>query len=209
MKVHGIKYEDYTVLDFETSGLSSVNSKILQIGLLKVRDGEPQTPISIMVNPNYPEPFGVPGQITEITGITTEQVSAGTSPKNAFQRMFDEIGDDIIWAHNGALFDKLFLEAECFRQYIRPPVNARWYDSAAMFKAWKMGCVHDLETYNTFFAFANFVLSQRIRGLKYNLQFCCNALNIDTSEIQWHDATGDVMATHLVIQKMKTIWEQL
>lgn len=211
MTLNEVEWDNYTILDFETSGLSPSKDRILQVGLMKVRNGKPflnMTPVGFLVNPNYPDPFEVPSFITELTGHTTEIISEmGMSPNEALKLMLVIIGDDRIWAHNGAKFDKQFLETECYRQFVRAPANVRWFDSAALFKAWKMGLLQDIGDYHTFFDFAKYILGKRARGLKYNLRFCTDTLGIDTNEIQWHDATGDVVATYRIIQELRKICE--
>jgi len=220
-----VEFEDYVVLDFETSGLSPTRNRVLQVGLLRVRDGVVTgAPTSFLVNPMFPVAYDVPEHITEITGISSEAVSRdGVSTVSALSRLFEFVGDDVVWAHNGILFDRLFLNAECYRN--NKPIfdERRWLDSAALFKAWRLGVLRQLYEHDLFFTFAVDVLGRRVKGLKYNLQHCCRTLNISEPDgigfcakapdeylgIQWHDAAVDVLATHWIVQRMRKIMEAL
>ena len=61
---------DYTVLDIETTGLSSLHSEIIEIGALCVRDGKVVDEFSHLVKPIR----HIPPAITALTGISDETV---------------------------------------------------------------------------------------------------------------------------------------
>ena len=62
--------DTYIVFDLETTGFSSIKDKIIEIGAVKVVDGEIVDSFSTFVNPKRPIPF----EITKLTSITDEMV---------------------------------------------------------------------------------------------------------------------------------------
>ena len=61
---------DYTCVDIETTGISPQHAQIIEIGALKVRDGEVVDTFSKLIDPLRE----VPAEITALTGINTEMV---------------------------------------------------------------------------------------------------------------------------------------
>lgn len=96
--------EDYTVLDIETTGLSSLHSEIIEIGALCVRGGKVTDEFSELVKPHR----GIPPKITEITGITNEDVENCDTIEDVLPRFLYFAGNDIIVGHNVS-FDMRFI----------------------------------------------------------------------------------------------------
>ena len=69
---------DYVCVDIETTGIRSKWDRIIEIGAVKVRDGEVVDTFSELINPGIP----VPERITELTGITTEMVKDKSGIEN-------------------------------------------------------------------------------------------------------------------------------
>ncbi len=94
-------------LDIETTGMGPTNSRITEIGALRVEDGKVVATFSQLLNPEQP----VPWYITKLTGITDEMLWEAPT--------FAAIADDlevfldgsIFVAHNVA-FDYGFIKAE-------------------------------------------------------------------------------------------------
>jgi DNA polymerase-3 subunit alpha (Gram-positive type) len=110
--------DSYTVFDLETTGFSSMNDDIIQIGILEVEDHEPVgDAVSYLVNPNFPQSFDVPGHITDLTGIESMRVSLdGVDPGFIIPLIAEKLRHTPIVSHNGIRFDKQFLEVAC-RKY--------------------------------------------------------------------------------------------
>ncbi|MFV9676129.1 MAG: exonuclease domain-containing protein [Methanosarcinales archaeon] len=207
MKLKDCFPKDYIVLDTETSGLKPENDRILEIAVLKVKDRKPVgEPLTWLLNPTFPAyTFEVPEKITEITGITTEEIATkGMYPREALSAVLEVVGDSIIYAHNGIRFDRLFINAEFKREraIMVPFQDANYLDSAAIFKAWRLGFLNWLD-YLTFFDFANKILEHRAYGVYFNLKFCCETLAIDVTDLEAHRAGADVVMTYRVIEALR------
>lgn len=104
------KLTKYIVIDFETTGLSADEDDIIEVGAIKVIDGEISETLCSFVNPGY----AIPRRITALTGITTKDIQGAPSPAAIALQVRDFISDLPLIAHN-ASFDLKFLEA-AYRQ---------------------------------------------------------------------------------------------
>lgn len=101
---------DYTVIDFETTGLSPLDNEIIEIGAVAVRNSTVVDSFSMLVKPRVPiSPF-----ISSLTGITNEAVKNAPNIENCLPELLDFIGDDVVIGHN-VTFDLGFLNAACER----------------------------------------------------------------------------------------------
>ncbi len=98
------------VLDFETTGLSAANSRVIEIGAVRLRGDTVEDELSLMIDPGGP----VPAKVTEITGITTDMVRGQSTFADVAEQVMAFIGDAPIAAHNAA-FDLAFLQMELRR----------------------------------------------------------------------------------------------
>jgi DNA polymerase-3 subunit alpha (Gram-positive type) len=98
--------DNYTVFDLEMTGLSAKTDKVIEIGAVRFRDGQPEKTYAALVNPHMP----IPKEVTELTGITNEMTAEqGIAEDTALRELLDFIGDDIIVGQN-ILFDYAFLK---------------------------------------------------------------------------------------------------
>lgn len=110
--------ENYTVIDLETTGLDAAADAIIEYGALRVRNGQPAEEFTMLVHCEKP----LPANITQLTGITAEDIAGGTEPLAALQAYLAFLGKDKLVGHNIA-FDMEFLRAAC-RKYDQPaPTN--------------------------------------------------------------------------------------
>ncbi|OKP81602.1 DNA polymerase III subunit epsilon [Paenibacillus sp. P3E] len=100
---------NFTVFDFETTGLDPQKDKVIEMAAIRVCDGQVVGEYSTLIN-NGP----VSPKITEITGITNEELEKGLDEKTAFQILNRFIGDNVLVAHNAA-FDLSFLHFSLMR----------------------------------------------------------------------------------------------
>lgn len=117
---------EWVAIDFETSGLSAADDRIIEIGAIQgSRDdlalsASTFKTFSTLVNPG----LELSDKITDITGISTQMLrTEGEVPSVAIKDLIAFIGDRPCIAFN-AKFDRAFLEAECKRYGHTPP--ERW-----------------------------------------------------------------------------------
>ena len=98
------------VIDFETTGLTARNERVIEIGAVRIRGDVVEEEFSTFVNPGIP----IPAKITSITNITTDMVKDAPRFEEVAQALLAFIGDAPVAAHN-APFDISFLKAELHR----------------------------------------------------------------------------------------------
>lgn len=96
---------EYIVFDIETTGLSQKKNKIIEIGAVKVKDGEEIDRFSKFINPEEPIPYS----IEQLTSITDEMVMHAPTVDVILPKFLEFCGDDIVVAHNAA-FDTGFIK---------------------------------------------------------------------------------------------------
>ena len=191
--------------DLETTGFSSMNDDIIQIGILEVEYGLIfDDAYSYIVNPNFPGSFTVPDHITDLTGITSTQVSIdGIDPAFIIPLIAGRLRHSPIVSHNGIRFDKQFLEVACRKYDVLAPRDGLWLDTAALYKAMKMDSMSLIDDAEMFYEFGVKILERRVKGLKYNLAHCCEDLGIDTQDLYLHRADCDCKATYRLFEALR------
>lgn len=96
--------KDYVVFDFETTGLSQFDSKIIQIGAVKYKNHTIIDRYETYINPQTE----ISSRITQINGITNDHVKDAPLIQDALPELLDFIADYHLVAHN-ASFDMKFL----------------------------------------------------------------------------------------------------
>ncbi len=110
----GQSFEDtYVVFDLETTGLSPEKNRIIEIGAVKVKEGQITDRFSTFVNPDVPIPF----EIEKLTGINDNMVLPAPTIEEALPDFLDFCGDAVLVGHN-ASFDVSFIAHNCARQKI-------------------------------------------------------------------------------------------
>jgi DNA polymerase-3 subunit epsilon len=100
----------FVVTDTETTGTKAKTNRIIEIGAVKLTDGEVVDRFQQLVNPQR----SVPSRITKLTGITTGMVFEAPTIDEVLPEYLDFLGDDILAAHN-LPFDERFLNRELER----------------------------------------------------------------------------------------------
>lgn len=100
----------FVVFDLETTGLSYDKNRIIEIGAVKIENGEITDRFSTFVNPEVPIPF----KIVTLTHITDEMVKDAPPIEQVLPSFVDFIKGTILVAHN-ATFDTGFIRANMQR----------------------------------------------------------------------------------------------
>ena len=95
----------YVAFDLETTGLRPGPDRILEIGALKVEDGDVAATYETFINPC----ICIPPRITELTGITDEMVRESPGAEEAVNGFLEFAGDGVLLGHN-VLFDYSFMK---------------------------------------------------------------------------------------------------
>lgn len=110
MELKEIQFEsaEYCVFDFETTGTSAKFDKVIEIGIVKIRNGKIADTFQSYINPGRPIPYF----ITLMTGITNSDVNDAPYFDEIYPCIKEFVGDSILVAHN-LNFDYSFLKYEC------------------------------------------------------------------------------------------------
>ena len=106
--------DTFVVFDIETTGFSPVKNKIIEIGAVKIRDGEIADHFSVFVNPKVPIPY----EITQLTGINDEMVVDAETIEEILPKFVEFCEDAVLVAHN-ANFDMSFINENIRRQKMK------------------------------------------------------------------------------------------
>ncbi len=105
-----IKNIEFAVLDFETTGTSAKRNRVIEIGIVKLKNKKIVDTFQSFVDPGYSLPY----HITEITGITDDDLFGAPTFDDLIPGILKFIGDSVITAHN-LPFDFSFLTNELSR----------------------------------------------------------------------------------------------
>ena len=98
--------QTYVVFDFETTGFNAGGAdSIIEIGAVKIKNGEILERYDELINPGRP----LPQKIIDVTNITDAMLAGKDNEENAVRRFIEWYGDLPMVAHN-AKFDVSFLE---------------------------------------------------------------------------------------------------
>ena len=101
---------EYAVIDFETTGLSAEQCRVIEVAAVIVRNGEVADSFVQLMHPGY----RIPSFITDLTGITNDMVKGKPKPEVVMPQLKNFIGARACVAHN-ASFDSSFYHAEMRR----------------------------------------------------------------------------------------------
>ncbi|MCK9478806.1 MAG: exonuclease domain-containing protein [Firmicutes bacterium] len=95
----------YVAIDIETTGLFPFSDKIIELGAVKIVNGEITEEYNQLINPQ----ITMPQKITSLTGITNEMVYGMPTIEEALPQFLEFCTGNIIVAHN-AKFDMDFIK---------------------------------------------------------------------------------------------------
>ena len=162
-KIKMINHDNYVAFDFETTGLN-IPCKIIEIGAVKVINGEMIEKYQTLVNPCC----NLPSIITQITNITDEMLKGKPTIEEVLPDFVDFIGDYTLVAHN-APFDTKFLRH--YARLIDVDINNEVIDTLKLCR--------------------KYLPEIREQGLRYRLGDVASFLSIP--EQTYHRALGDAV----------------
>ncbi len=103
-------HEEFVAFDLETTGLSSRNDRIIEIGAVILKDGQEIDRFQTFVDPECP----LERKIVDLTGISDDMLKGAPKIEEVLPKFLDFVGDRVLVAHNSD-FDTGFIRAECGR----------------------------------------------------------------------------------------------
>lgn len=101
----------YVSIDLETTGLNPKLDKIIEIGAVRVVDGEPTERFATFVNPGRK----LEERIIELTGIHDEDLQDAPTIEEVLPSLMEFLGDSVLLGHS-ILFDYSFLKKAAVNQ---------------------------------------------------------------------------------------------
>ena len=108
----------FSVLDFETTGTSARHSRVIEVGVVRVKNLKITDTYQTLINPGTL----IPPFITSLTGIGNNDVINAPYFDEIANNLLEFFSDSIITAHN-LPFDKSFLKHELARAELQFPNN--------------------------------------------------------------------------------------
>ena len=118
-----LNLSDFISLDFETTGVDSVNDRIIEVAAIRFTDGKATDKFVELVNPGRP----IPDFIVNITNISNTMVKDAPLEEDIVDGLLEFIGNSPIVAHNTP-FDIAFLK-ELAKRYNKIFTEPDLYDS--------------------------------------------------------------------------------
>lgn len=166
-----MKNVTFVVFDTETTGFSPTKDRLVEIGAVKIRDGENLGEKTWLINPKR----SIPWYVQKVHNITPEMLADRPVFADVYPEFLEFIDGAVLIAHN-APFDIRFIAAEAVRNNMPTPKNA-CLDSLAMFRNWRPE-----------------MKNHRVADL-------IDLYDISTEGMQAHRATDDSLFVYYAIQK--------
>ncbi len=140
--------DEFVVFDLETTGLSALNNHIIEIGAVRIQNLEITDVFNTYVDPQE----HIAEKITELTGITNEDVINAPKAEEAVRRFLDFAGDSILIAHNAGFdinfirnaaqkysipFENTYIDTVSLSRYCNPDLNVHKLNTLAEY--YKLG----------------------------------------------------------------------
>lgn len=113
---NSITNQTFCIIDFETTGLSGIHDRVIEVGIVKIRKNKIIDTFSSLVNPG----IIIPEKIKMLTGISNEDLAYAPTFDDIALKIKSFITNSILVAHNLS-FDYSFLYNEFKRSEIELP----------------------------------------------------------------------------------------
>ena len=110
---HDIYVLDYCVFDMETTGVSPESDRVVEISVVKVKNGKIIHEFGTLVNPGMP----IPDNASRINGITDDMVADSPFFEHVLEEFMDFVGNMVLVGHNIHAFDMKFLYRDAYRNW--------------------------------------------------------------------------------------------
>lgn len=100
-----IPVRNYVVFDLETTGISPMRDKVIELSAIKVEDGQITDEFSTLVDPGMHIPYGA----TMVNNITDDMVAGAPDFRTVLESFDGFIGNMVLVGHNIAAFDMKFI----------------------------------------------------------------------------------------------------
>ena len=132
---------EFVAFDLETTGLSYMTDEIIEIGAVRIKDGQITDHFNTFVDPG----ISIPEQSTRITGITNAMVAGAPDAAAALEKFLGFVGSAALVAHNAG-FDMGFIKAK-IAKYLGLTNQATYIDTLALARTlWPGLRNHKLDT---------------------------------------------------------------
>lgn len=118
----------YVILDFETTGLQSFKDEIIEVGMIKIKNGEIIDQYSTLINPC----IHIPNAASEVNGIYDKDVASAPKISDVIHIINEFIGESVVIGHN-IRFDLDFLKMAMLENGISK--NVTYFDTLSFSKA--------------------------------------------------------------------------
>ena len=163
----------YVVFDFETTGFNARGGdSIIEVGAVKIKDGEILDTYSYLINPGRI----LPKKITQITGITDKMLEDCPNEEFVIKEFIKWVGNLPMVAHN-AKFDASFMES-AYEKYNLGHYSNTLIDTLELSRVLEPSWA------------------------RHNLSILTRKYNIEFDEDSHHRADYDAKATALILHKM-------
>ena len=102
--------EEFVAFDLETTGLSSKNDRIIEIGAVVMKNGVEVDRFQTFIDPERT----LERKIVDLTGITDDMLKGAPKIEEVLPKFLEFIGERVLVAHNSD-FDTGFIRAACER----------------------------------------------------------------------------------------------
>jgi DNA polymerase-3 subunit alpha (Gram-positive type) len=119
---------EIVVFDIETTGLSSLKDTITEIGAVVMKNGQEIDRFQTFADPG----MHIPAAITQLTGITDEDVRGAPTQEAAVRAFLEFAGGRVLCAHNASFDIGFIYEAACRYNL---PFEPRYIDTLAVARA--------------------------------------------------------------------------